>query len=205
MSHKNTAPQSHNRNLGAVQHVVTPAAAWHVSSWATKPVPEKRHENSQIFQPWVGPGGQRTKSCCWNTSQTEVDLLHKTCKLEVTPKLKAQLGTLTGSKCLGEWRNPESRGTARDSISRAPGQCDFTHKLCRYLSTWFLFWSKPFQNPQHPPYQLLSFQAVCTVCSLPFHPGLPTGLCFPSSLYQIPCLCQHLKSSAPLAFSSILF
>lgn len=131
VSHKNTAPQSHNRNLGAVQHVVTPAAAWHMSSWATKPVPEKRHENSQIFQPWVGPGGQRTKSCCWNTSQTEVDLLHKTCKLEVTPKLKAQLGTLTGSNCLGEWRNPESRGTARDSISRAPGQCDFTHKLCR--------------------------------------------------------------------------
>lgn len=103
---------------------------WHQCQPGTCPAepPKNRYENSQIFQPWEDPGGQMTKSCCWNRSQTQVDLPYKICKLEVTPtayklevtpKLKTPLGTPTGNNCVGEWRSPESRGRAWDSISRA--------------------------------------------------------------------------------------
>lgn len=125
--------------------------------------------------------------------------------LEVTPKLKAQSWTSTGSSDLGEWRSSDSSSRAR-AFTPFPQLQGSTPLLTGCLDTCLPDSSSEpdynFKKPQHPPNQPFSFQAVSTVCSQRLsswsaHRTLPTGLYLPPSLYQIDCLCQRLESSAP--------
>lgn len=116
-SHKRTAPRSHIRNFGGcATHVLTPVAAWHLFSRDVKPLAGNKHENSQMFQPWVDPDRWMTLNPLVETEVRQKQTYHiKACMLEVTPKLKVQAWTSTGSNYRGEWRSSESSSRARDS------------------------------------------------------------------------------------------
>lgn len=142
--HKHTAPRSHIRNFGGcATHALTPATAWHLFSRAAKPPAENKHEDSQMFQPWVDTEGWTTLNPLLEREVRQKQTYYiRACMLEVTPKLRAQSWTSTGSSYLGEWRSSESSGRARlHSISIAPGQHAFTYRLFRHLPARFLFWA----------------------------------------------------------------